>query len=173
MTEPARGSLPRAVVWVLAGLAVALLVLTGVLASVRFSHRHSGAAGLTAAEQAAVTAAKQETINIQTYRLKNFDADFGAALAGLTSTKATQWQAEKATLKAQLTQQKIDSGATVSGAGLVSFDGKSAMVVVSADTQRIDSTGKASIASQNRFQVSMKLVSGKWLMDDLQTVSVS
>lgn len=173
MTEPARGSVPRPVVWVLAALVVALLVLTGVLASTRLAHRHGGAAGLTGAEQAAVSAAKQETISIQTYRLKSFDADFSAALAGLTSAKATQWQANKATLKAQLTGQKIDSGATVSGAGLASFDGKSAVVVVSSDTQRIDSTGKSTTASQNRFQVTMKLVNGKWLMDDLQAVSLS
>ena len=97
-----------------------------------------GAAGLNSAEQAAVNAAKQETINIQTYRLKSFDADFSAALAGLTAAKATQWQANKSTLKSKLTSQKIDSGATVSGAGLVSFDGKSAVVVVASDTQRID-----------------------------------
>jgi hypothetical protein len=173
MTGLVRASIPRLVVWVLAVLVVAMLVLCAALASNHFGNRHGGAAGLTGPEQAAVTAAKQETINIQTYRLKTFDADFNAALAGLTSAKSVQWQATKATLKSRLTQQKIDSGATVGGAGLVSFDGKSAVVVISSDTQRIDSTGKTTTAAQNRFQVTMKLTSGKWLMDDLQTVSVS
>ena len=172
MDEASR-TVPRPVVWLLAVLVVLLLALTVSLASLRLGHRHSGAAGLSSAEQAAVNAAKQETINIQTYRLKSFDADFSAALAGLTSAKATQWQANKSTLKSNLTSQKIDSGATVSGAGLVSFDGKSAVVVVSSDTQRIDAAGKSTTAAQNRFQVTMRLVGGKWLMDDLQTVSLS
>jgi hypothetical protein len=170
--DEASGTVPRPVVWLLALLVVLLLALTTTLVSLRLGHRHSGAAGLNSAEQAAVNAAKQETINIQTYRLKSFDADFSAALAGLTSAKATQWQANKSTLKSNLTSQKIDSGATVSGAGLVSFDGKSAVVVVSSDTQRI-AAGKSTTAAQNRFQVTMRLVSGKWLMDDLQSVSLS
>lgn len=173
MTEPSSRSLPRAVVLALSAVTVALLVLTGVLASRYLTHRHSGAAGLSKSEQAAVTAARQETINLQTYRLKSFDADFSAALAGLTQVKATQWQANKATLKSRLTQLKQDAGATVSGAGLVSFDGKSAVVVVASDTLRVDSAGKATTAAQNRSQVTMKLVGGKWLMDDLQSVSVS
>ncbi len=173
MTGLVRASVPRPVIWVLAVLVVAMLVLCGALASNRFGNRHGGAADLSGAEQAAVSAAKQETINIQTYRLKTFDADFNAALAGLTSAKSVQWQADKATLKSQLTQQKISSGAAIGGAGLVSFDGKSAVVVVASDTQRIDSTGKTTTTAQNRFQVIMKLIKGKWLMDDLQSVSVS
>ncbi|MEO6702414.1 MAG: hypothetical protein ABI140_09525 [Jatrophihabitantaceae bacterium] len=173
MPEPTARTVPRLIVWVLAAIATALLVLSAALASVRLGSHHSGAAGLDRAEQAAVTAARQETINLQTYRLKSFDADFQVAVAGLTSTKASQWQANKATLKSNLTKQKIDSAATVSGAGLISFAGKSAVVVVSSDTQRIDASGKTSTAAQNRFQVTMKLVGGKWLMDDLQSVSVS
>ncbi|HJQ02778.1 MAG TPA: hypothetical protein VJ851_14355 [Jatrophihabitans sp.] len=171
--DESRRSVPRPVIWALAAIVIVLLALTGTLAGRRLAHRHGGAAGLSKAEQAAVDAAKQETINIQTYRLKSFDADFAVAVAGLTQAKATEWQANKSTLQSNLASQKISSGATVSGAGLVSFDGKDAVVVVSSDTQRIDATGKSTTAAQNRFQVTMKLVEGKWLMDDLQSVSLS
>src|SRR4051794_10341514 len=146
----AAGTVPRSVVWLLAGLAVLLLLAAGVLATVRVTGRHSGAAQLTGAENAAVSAARQEAINIQTYRLKSFDADFEAALNGLTAAKRTQWQANKATLKAQLTTQKIDAAATVSGAGLVSFTGNSAVVAVASDTQRVDAAGKATTTARNR-----------------------
>jgi hypothetical protein len=173
MTEPARHVVPRWSVWLLAGLALLLLVASGVIATVRISHRHQGAAQLSSAENAAVSAARQEAINLQTYRRKSFDADFQAALNGLTPTKQTQWQATKATLKSQLTGQQIDSAATVSGAGLVSFDGSSAVVVVASDTQRVDAAGKATTIARNRFQISMKLMHGKWLMDDLASVSIS
>lgn len=173
MTETSRSLPARVAIPVLAAVAVALLVLTAVLGAARWKREHYGATGLGSAEQAAVTAAKQETINLQTYRLKSFDSDFAAALAGLTSTKAVQWQANKATLKSRLTQLKQDAGATVAGAGLVSFDGTSAVVVVASDTMRVSSAGKTTTAAQNRSQVTMKLVGGKWLMDDLQSVSVS
>jgi hypothetical protein len=173
MTPPSPAALPRALLLGLSAAVAGLLVVGVVLAGLRLSHRHNGASTLSSAEQAAVNAAKQETINLQTYRRKNFDADFAAALSGLTPAKATQWQANKATLKTRLTQLKQDAGATVSGAGLVSFDGKSAVVVVASDTLRIDSAGKSTTAAQNRSQVSMKLIGGKWLMDDLQSVSVS
>lgn len=173
MTDTSRSVAARAAIPVLAAVVVALLVLTGVLGVNRWKREHDGAAGLTSAEQAAVDAAKQEMINLQTYRLKSFDSDFAAALAGLTSAKAVQWQANKATLKSRLTQLKQDAGATVAGAGLVSFDGTSAVVVVASDTQRISSAGKSTTAAQNRSQVTMKLLGGKWLMDDVQSVSVS
>ncbi|HEU5271583.1 MAG TPA: hypothetical protein VFU36_16770 [Jatrophihabitans sp.] len=166
-------TVPRAVVWLLGGLLVVVVAAAAVLAVVRTSGRHAGAAELTAAENAAVSAARQEAINIQTYRRSNFDADFQAALNGLTVTKQTQWEANKATLKAQLDSQKIDSAATVSGAGLVSFSGNTAVVVVASDTQRVDAKGKTTTTAQNRFQITMKLVNGKWLMDDLESVSIS
>jgi hypothetical protein len=173
MTHPSRAGLPRAVLLWLSVAVAALLVVAAVLGVLRLTHRADGAAGLSSAEQAAVNAARQQTINLQTYRRASFDADFAAALAGLTPAKATQWQANKATLKTKLTQLKQDAGASVSGAGLVSFDGKSAVVVVASDTLRIDAAGKTSTAAQNRSLVSMKLISGKWLMDDLQSVSLS
>jgi hypothetical protein len=173
MTHPSRAGLPRAVLAWLSAAVAALLVVAVVLGVLRLTRRADGAAGLSSAEQAAVNAARQETINLQTYRRASFDADFAAALAGLTPAKATQWQANKATLKTKLTQLKQDAGATVSGAGLVSFDGKAAVVVVASDTLRVDAAGKTTTAAQNRSLVSMKLIGGRWLMDDLQSVSVS
>jgi len=164
---------PRFLVWLLAGLAVLLTATATVLVIARFTGRHAGAAGLSAAQNAAVSAARQEAINIQTYRRKSFDADFQAALDGLTTLKRTQWEANKASLKAQLNSQQIDAAATVSGAGLVSFAGDTAVVAVASDTQRVDSKGKTTTTARIRFQITMKLVKGKWLMDDLESVSIS
>jgi len=173
MTRASRPGLPRAVLLWLSVLAAGLLAVAVVLTVLRVTQHRDGASSLSAAEQAAVNAARQETINLQTYRRASFDADFATALAGLTPAKATQWQAHKATLKSRLTQLKQDATATVSGAGLASFDGKSAVVMVASDTLRVDATGKSSTAARNRSQVTMKLIDGKWLMDDLQSVSLS
>lgn len=173
MTPPSQAGVRRAALVGLSVLAAGLLVAAVVLTALRLTQHRNGASNLSSAEQAAVDAARQETINLQTYRRASFDADFAAALAGLTPAKATQWQANKATLKSKLTQLKQDAGATVSGAGLASFDGRSAVVMVASDTLRVNAAGKTSTAAQNRSQVTMKLINGKWLMDDLQSVSVS
>ena len=171
--RPAARTVPQLLIWALAAVVVVLVAAAVVIAGLRLRSGHAGAAQLSGSENAAVSAAKQETINIQTYRLKSFDADFQAALNGLTSAKRVQWQATESQLKASLTSQKIDSTATVSGAGLVSLSKDTALVAVSSDTQRVDAKGKATTTAQNRFQVTMKLVGGKWLMDDFESVSVS
>jgi Tfp pilus assembly protein PilV len=170
---------PTAVPAALTVVLVALLALAVVQFVMRQDHKSllssapAGLQGLSKGEQSAVNAAKQETINIQTYRLKSFDSDFSAAVGGMTPAKATEWQSRKAQLKSGLTRIKQDSAATVSGAGLVNFDGKSAVVLVASDSQRIDAKGTSTTFAQNRFQVSMKLTNGRWLMDDLQAVALS
>jgi len=154
-------------------LVVALAAEALLLAVVWFS-RDRGIAGLAKREQAAVDAAKQETINIQTYRLKSFDQDFSNALAGMTQDKATEWHAREKDLKAGITRLNQDGVATVSGAGLESSRGGTAVVLVSSDSQRVDrTTSKSTTFAQNRFQVTMQLVGGKWLMSNLEAVSLS
>jgi hypothetical protein len=176
--RPRRSGIPVMAVVALAVLAALLLALAAVQTVLYLRHRgllsgKVGLAGLSTREQSAVDAARQETINIQTYRIKSFDADFSLAVAGMTPQKATEWQARKSDLKSGLAKIKSDSGATVSGAGLVSMTSNSAVVLVASDSQRIDAKGTATTFAQNRFQVTMKLVGGKWLMDDLQSVSLS
>jgi hypothetical protein len=163
---------------VLTGLLVALLALGAVQLLLTRHDRglrsgRGALAGLSRSENAAVDAARQETINIQSYRLKSFDADFAVAIAGMTPAKATEWQARKTQLKSGLTRIKQDLAATVSGAGLVSMRAGTAVVLVSADSQRVDTKGQSTTFAQNRFQVTMKLIGGKWLMDDLQAVALS
>ena len=171
MSEGSRGTVPRALVVVLGGIVAILAVTALVLGIFRLVR---GDSGLGKAEQTALAAAKQETINIQTYRLKTFDQDFAAAVVGMTPDKAAEWQARKKDLKDAITRLKQDGAATVSGAGLQSFNGKSAVVLVSSDSQRVDqATSKSTTFAQNRFQVTMQQVGGKWLMSDLQAVSLS
>jgi len=163
---------PRLLVWALGALVIVLVAAAVTVASTRLSHRRGGAAAFSAADNAAISAARQETINIQTYRRASFDADFAAAMAGLTPAKRTQWQANEATLKSKLTSQKIDATASVSAAGLVSSGPGVAVVALACDTYRVDANGKSTLTAQNRLQVTMKRMSGKWLMDDLSAVSV-
>jgi len=174
MSYGSRATVPRALVAVLGGIVAILAVTALVLGIFRLVQGDSGLSGLSKTEQAVLAAAKQETINIQTYRLKTFDQDFAAAVAGMTPDKAAEWQARKKDLKDGITRLKQDGAATVSGAGLQSFNGKSAVVLVSSDSQRVDqATNKSTTFAQNRFQVTMQLVGGKWLISDLQAVSLS
>jgi hypothetical protein len=173
MSALTRGTVPRAAAVVLgatvAFLTVAFLVL-GILWVLRGG---KDLTGLTKDEQSAVDAAKQEAINIQTFRQKSFDSDFEAALSGLTPTLKAELQGRKAAVLKGLQQAKQDNSASVSGAGLISLKGNDAVVLVAADSLRTDSSGKTSTFLQNRFQVKLTKVNGKWLTDNIAAVSIS
>jgi len=158
---------------ILAILVAALVVAAATLAVWRLGSTDAPTMRLSKSEQSAVDAAKQEVINIQTFRLKSFDADFGNAVAGMTPALATQFTPRKKDLLAGLQKLKQDNTANVSGAGLVAMKGNTATVLVAADSLRTDSAGKTTTFAVNRFSLSMELMNGKWLMSNIESVSLS
>jgi Mce-associated membrane protein len=173
MTESTRGAVPRALLLALSAAAAVLVVLALVLGAWKLYFTDKPSMRLNKTEQSAVDAAKQETINIQTYRLKSFDSDFSAALAGMTPKLATDFTPRKKDLLAGLQRLKQDNSASVSGAGLLTLNGNSAVVLVAADSLRTNSAGKTSTFAVNRFRLTMTLAGGKWLMDNIESVSLS
>jgi len=172
MTAEARRVVPRPIVAVLAALVAALLVAALVLAILAFGRRNSGLEQLTKDEQRALNAARQQVINIQTFRRKTFEADFAAALNGMTEDRKKEFAAGKQRLLDGLNAAKADGGADVNGAGLVSFNKDTAVVLVSSDAHRTDDKGAVQPLGGSRFQLTMKLTNGKWLMSDLQAVTI-
>ncbi|UQX88014.1 hypothetical protein M6D93_17190 [Jatrophihabitans telluris] len=171
-----RGLTARTVA-LLAVLALALAALAAYQLQLRSDHRglftgHAGLGGLTDGERAAVTAAKVEIVNLQTMRRTSFDADFARAAEGMTQTYAVQFQATKTDLKAALDRVKRDTSADVSGAGLVSLKSNTATVIVSADLKRSDNGAAATTFALSRFQLTMKKVGSRWLLDQLSAVGL-
>lgn len=150
--------------------AVAALVF-GLIVVVRGATRP--VPGLTPAQQQAVSAAKQESVNLQTFRRSQFEKDFNNALAGLTNQFKQQLISKKAALQQALTTNKIDSIATVSSGALVSSTATGAVVLVTVSTSRLNDAGQSSPAQFSRLQLTMKLVGGKWLVDNLASVGLS
>ena len=173
MTEPTPRVVPRALLVALSGAVAALVVVALVVGVWKVYFTDKPSMRLNRTEQSAVDAAKQETINLQTYRLKSFDSDFAAAIAGMTPKLATEFTTRKKDLLAGLQRLKQDNTASVSGAALVTLNAKSAVVLVAADSLRTDAAGKTSTFAVNRFRLTMTLAGGKWLMDNIESVSLS
>lgn len=155
-------------------LAAVAVTVFGVIAAVRHTLGGTTAVpGLNSSQQSAVDAARQEAVNLQTYRRASFDKDFANALAGMTDQFKSQLQPKKADLQQALTTNKVDSIATVSSSALVSSTSSQAIVLVTLQTSRLADTGASSQVQFSRLQLTVKLVGGDWLVDNLTAVGLS
>lgn len=159
--------------WLAAAVVVSLLFAAAmvVLWQVR---RPADIPGITPTQQAAVDAASQEAVNLQTFRRASFDQDFANALAGLTSDFGkSQLLPKKDALQQQLTAGKRDATAKALSAGLVSSTPTSAVVLVVTNTTQTGDDGTSTPFVFSRLQLTLQLVGGKWLVSDLKSVGLS
>lgn len=178
MTATRRTRLPPP--WLVAGVLVLLAAALGVtvfavLPGAKHHRENSvGNSALSGPEQAAMTAASTETVNLLTYSRKSFDAEWNRAMAGATGQLKKDLQTDKKTTLQQLTKNKFDVSATVSDVAFAGGDAKSGIqVLVVASGHRISDTGAASAPVPSRIKLTMKNVGGKWLAADLQGVELS
>jgi Mce-associated membrane protein len=166
--------------WILAGvLAVVAVVLTVLLFVVvypaRDDHKDSSdASAFNSTEQAAVSAATTQTINMLTYSRKSFDADFARALAGASGQLKSDLQKDKANTLKQLTTNKFDIKAQITDTALESGSAsKGYLVLLVANGYRVDDAGTSSAAIPKRIELTMVKVGGKWLASDPQGIDLS
>jgi hypothetical protein len=159
--------------WLTAGglglVALLLAAVLGVLLAVR-DDRPS--AGLSAREQAAVDAASREMINLQTFRVAHFDADFARARIGLTGDLLKAFDPKKAALREGLVQSKQDTSASVSQAAFEQSKGNTAVVLMTMDNYRVDGKGKRTLFNSGRFEVTVTNVGGTWLASNITSVGL-
>lgn len=155
-----------AVLGVLAiGLAVALTVFI-------IPNRGKTPGALSSTEKSAVTAAKQELINVLTYSRKTFDADYARALSGAAGKLHDDLAAKKAlTLKA-LNAGKFDLKGQVTEAAFEQRNGTSTVVLLSATGYTVGADHTPVPKSSDRFELTMTDVKGNWLMTDFQNVGL-
>ena len=160
---------------VLFAVAIALGVVLFVVAyPARSDHRKSGVQIFSATERAAMSAASTDAVNILTYSRSNFAADYERALDGTTGGLRSDLDKERTPTLNKMTTGKFDLKATLSDTGLeggTAAAGYQVLVVVSGFT--VDDTGKASAALVNRLELTMVDVSGKWLANNLKSVSLA
>ncbi|MDT4908500.1 MAG: hypothetical protein QOF87_1054 [Pseudonocardiales bacterium] len=127
---------------------------------------------LNATETGAVTAAKQELINVLTYSRKTFDADYARTLNGATGALRDDLSKKKALTLKTLTAGKIDLKGTVTAAAFEQNVGNTTVVLLSATGYTVGADGVPVPKSIDRFELTMVKVKGKWLMSDFRNVGL-
>jgi hypothetical protein len=162
-------------------VAVCLAVLVAVL-TVGFIHVHTASRnharnpygsgyGLTADQQAAVTAAATEAANVTTYNRKTFDADYERALKGATGSLKSDITSDKAQTLSTLTTGKVDFKGTVAASAYqqMTSDGKGVVVLVTVNTFQVFDTASQDSNAVQRLVVTM-VKSGKvWLASTIDS----
>ena len=174
------GSSTGAAPWITGGVAgfvcVVLVVLFVHVHSVSEHHaaRAKQAQGLTADQQAAVTAAATEAANVVTFSRKTFDADFTRALNGATGKLKSDLSGEKALTLNTLTSGKFDLKGTVGSSAFegVASDGKSLLALVTVNGFKVADAANSSSSSVQRLELTMTKVGNVWLASSLSAVGV-
>jgi ABC-type transporter MlaC component len=140
-------------------------------------NRHEAAAhavGLPATAQQAMDAASKQVLNMLTYSRKSFAADYARAVDGATGALKADLQssAKKSTLQNKMTSSKLDLQGAVTATAFEEVSGTNWLILVSAQGYQVPDGGKRTLASRERFQVTMTNVAGKWLASDLQSVGL-
>lgn len=154
------------------GLALVAVLLAGGLGVLLAVRDHRPNAGLSPREQAAVEAASREMINLQTFRLAHFDADFVRARSGLTGDLLKAFTPKKAALREGLVKSRQDTSASVTQAAFEQGKANNAVVLMTMNNYRVDAKGKRELFNSGRFEVTVTDVGGTWLASNLTSVGL-
>lgn len=159
--------------WLTAGaLGVVTIALAVALTAFILPDRGNSAGELTSTEKQAVSAAKQELINILTYSRQTFDADYARTLSGATGALQEDLAKKKALTLKTLTTGKIDLKGTVTAAAFEQHVGDTTVVLLSATGYTVGADHVPVPKSIDRFELTMVHIKGKWLMSDFRNVGL-
>jgi Mce-associated membrane protein len=151
---------------VLVVLSALLVVACVVLGWLVWSHK-SDSSDLRDARAAALTAARQEVVNLHTISYKTVDADFARVIAGTTGTFKDQFSRAQTDLKPIILQSKAITSGKVLSAGLVKGDLDSATVVLGVDRTVTDATDPDGAVNHFRYRLTLEKHGGRWLVSKL------
>ena len=151
-------------------LAVVLVAACAVLLIV--GHNQSTQrSDLVEAREAAVRAARQALINLDSISLTTIDADLARVIAGSTGQFKDLFSKSSADLKGIVVQRKSISTASVRSAGVVRADEDTATVLVAVDRTLKDNTTPQGVVQHDRWKVELERHGGRWLVAELDPVS--
>lgn len=160
----------RTAVIVLSVVAALLAASTVALALTVKAHL-SDRDALDSARSAAVAAARQEIVNLDSLSWMTVDADLARVLTGATGTFKDQFTRAQKDLKPVVVQRKSVSSGTVLFAGVVRADTDTATVLVAVDRTVKDVTDTTGAVAHDRWRVDLEKHGGRWLVSDLQPVA--
>jgi Mce-associated membrane protein len=151
----------------LSAIVVALVATAAVLLTLRH--------GLTqhqAARENALTAARQQALNLVSLDARTVDRDYDRMLAGTTDPLRSDLQQNRSAAKDALTKSKGTSTGTVTDAGLVELGGDKASAVVIVDAVQTNTVTRTSVSHRFRFQLDLTNQGGTWLVGNLESVDI-
>jgi Mce-associated membrane protein len=154
----------------IAALVVALTV--ALAAAGMFGHRWYGDRSLESAQQAALAAAKQTTVNFVSVSAASVDRDLQRITAGATGEFKDQFTQGQPKVREAVVENKVDSRGAVLRAALVSGDRRTAVVLLAVDATVKNVKAPDGRVAHYRIQVDMTrdAGSGAWLVSQLQFV---
>jgi hypothetical protein len=126
-----------------------------------------GTADLTSA----ALAARNEVVDLLSYRRAEFDADLQRALAGAASPLRDQLQRNGAATEAALTKGKYDLSGTVTAVAVELASGDSVTLLVAADVTHLDDSGTPGAPTAVRYEVTVTRAAGSWATSQVSPVS--
>ncbi|MEW2396042.1 hypothetical protein [Streptomyces sp. NPDC046862] len=150
------------------GLVVAT-VLTTVLA-IWLSLQLHEQRGAEQRRQDILAAARQSALNFTSLDYRHYDRDSGNVLEGATGDFKKQFAAQTRQLTELVARNKSVSEGQVLDAGIVRSDGRSARVLVVADSEVTNTAVPKGEARTYRLQLDLVRQGGRWLTSDVEFV---
>jgi Mce-associated membrane protein len=156
---------------VILSIVAALLIVAAITLAFVWRHNETSRSSLDDARAAAVSAARQEIINLDSISAATIDADLTRTVAGATGSFKDLFTKSQADLKQLVLQRKTVSTATIRSAGVVRADTDTATVLVAVDRTLKDSTSKDGVIQHDRWKLDLELHGGRWLVANLVPVA--
>lgn len=155
--------------WLLAGslalVCLASAVVAGLAASDLRDQRR-----LDAARRDAVTAARQEALNITAVDTRGFDEDVKRVLEGATGDFKDDFTRRATTLKQILLDNKVQSQGEVREAAVVRSDLRTATVLVVIDSRVVNTARPQGRVNTYRMRLLVERSGARWLVSQLEFV---
>jgi Mce-associated membrane protein len=123
------------------------------------------------AREAALTAARQEIVNLDSLDHATIDRDLKRVVDGATGDFKAQFTRAQGDLKALTVQRKSVSTGKVLWAAIVRADTDTATVLIAADRTVKDASDPEGGVAHDRWRVDLEKHGGRWLVADLEAVA--
>lgn len=165
-TPTATGGVPS---WLLAGLGV---LAAGLLVATAWMWTTAGSADAGSAARDAQVAAERAVVPVLSYDYEHLDADQDAATALMTGSYKREYDKLFAVLQDNAPQTRTKVTADVIASGIVRASDDRVQVLVFVDRPTTNKLSAEPVVYKDQVTLSMQLVDGDWLVDDLITSPV-
>lgn len=164
-TTPAPSRKRMILLGALALAAVALLATGSTLAVAVL-----GMTNENSARAAALAAARQQVVNLITIDQKTLDADFNRLLDGATGEFKRDFAGQRTLFVEMVTTDQVRSTGEIKSAGMESFTGSKATVLVAAHASVQNAKVPQGEARDYRLRVSLEYIDDRWLVSQMEFV---